>query len=77
MKNLIGKTIRLTVKLNTLQQGTVTYEDFKEMPKIGDFLNNVQFEEHGSKLGRDGKLEKILKVEEYLYAEWREVLNND
>ena len=46
MKNLIGKAIRLTVKLNNLDVGTVTYEDFNEMPKIGDFLNNVQFIEH-------------------------------
>lgn len=73
MKNLIGKTIRLTVKLNNLYAGTVTYEDFKEMPKIGDFLKNVQFEEHGSKLGKNGRLVEVLKIEEF-YNEWREVV---
>lgn len=73
MKNLIGKAIRLTVKLNNLDAGTVTYEDFNEVPKIGDFLNNVQFIEHGSRLGRNGRLEKVLKIEEY-DGEWLEVI---
>ena len=63
--NLTNKTIRLTVKLDNLEKGTVTYQDFQEMPKIGDFLRNVQFEEHGLKLGKHGHLVAVLKIEEF------------
>lgn len=70
--NLTNKTIRLTVKLDTLEKGTVTYQDFLEFPKLGEHLNNVQFKNENNKpMGKNGKLLEILKVEEYFFGEWR------
>jgi len=73
MKNLTGKTIRITVRLNNLASGTVTYADFVEMPKIGDFLRNVQFKDQNP-MSRNGTLQEILKVEEFYFGEWKEVV---
>lgn len=73
MENLIGKTIRLTVRLDNLDSGTVTYEDFQNMPKIGSVLKNVQFIDCGNRLSEHGKLLQILNVEQYYFGEWREV----
>lgn len=70
--NLTNKTIRLTVKLDTLEKGTVTYQDFQEFPKIGETLKNVQFKnENNQPMGKNGILLEITKVEEYWFGEWR------
>ena len=70
--NLLNKTVRLTVKLDTLEKGTITYEDFQELPKIGEVLKNVQFKnENNQPMGKNGTLLEITKVEEYFFGEWR------
>jgi hypothetical protein len=72
MEKLKGSTVRLTVKLDNLKKGTITYADFDEMPKIGQLLKNVQFKDP-TPMGKNGHLEEIIAIEEYRDCEWHRI----
>ena len=62
--------IRYTVKLNNLYEGTITFQDGR-LIKVGEQHKNVQFiDEFNNKVGRNGRVEKILNTEFYNSGEW-------
>lgn len=63
---LKNNVVRYTVKLNNLENGTITNVNCAEEIKIGDFKNNVQFvDEFGNKMGKNGAVLEIIKTEIY------------
>ena len=63
MKNYQNQIVKYTVALNNLKEGTITAVELPEF-KIGDFANNVQFvDEFGNKMGKNGTITKIKKIE--------------
>lgn len=67
LKNLVGATVRITVKTNSIARGTMTYPDFisLESDMVGDTIKGqVMFKEGTGTVGRvNQKLVAILKIE--------------
>ena len=67
MTNYINQIVKYTVSLNNLQKGTITAIELPEI-KVGDFEKNVQFiDDCGNRMGRDGIITEIQKIEIITY----------
>ena len=76
LKNLVGQSVRLTVKTDTLESGTLTYSEFTSLEDDldGDIIKGqVMFFDGVNTMGRTKqKLIEILKIEVFNH-EWKEV----
>ena len=77
LKNLVGQSVRLTVKTNTLESGTLTYPEFTSLEDDldGDIIKGqVMFFDGANTMGRTKqRLIEILKIEVFDH-EWKEVI---
>lgn len=76
LKNLVGQSVRLTVKTDTLESGTLTYSEFTSLEDDLDgniIKGQVMFFDGVNTMGRTKqKLIEILKIEVFNH-EWKEV----
>ena len=68
---LKNNVIRYTVQTNNLKNGTITFVDHALELKIGDFVKNIQFiDNNNNRMGKNGKIEEILKIEIFRNGEF-------